>query len=1058
MSHPIRLFFEILGSLTALLLVGTGLLLWRLSAGPILVPFVTPMVEAALGEARAGLRIDIGETWIDWSDRSRSLELRVIDTRVYAPDGAEVARIPRAWMSLAVRRLLAGEIQPEEVRIDGLRLSLLRDAGGALRVFEGGGDAVVAQTPPPTTGGVAGFLVAELGGPADPRRPLGLLSTAAFVDATVTVEDAATGLRVAAEHADVRFRRDARGVALDAALPVRVGDQLVRLEVEALHLPSDGATDIDLRLRGVSVAGLAGLDPRLAALRGFETVVDLQLWTRALADGRVEGTHLTLDAGGGRIADPALFASPVPLKTLNVRARVADGLDRVWVDEAVLDFGGPAIRLSAEFENVSSAPRVSGKAALTGFASDDVNRLWPPSAAPNAREWVRENLSDGRVTAANAEFALRAADPNLSAVAIERAQLDFAVEGMTVRYIEGLPPVRDVAATARLDPRRLDIRGRSGTLGALRVGEASVALTGLDVGREQAAVDVRIGGPVVDALRVIDMKPLGFLSRIGETADNFSGNADIRLAIRFPLLARLRLDQLSISASADVTDFGQRRAVLGQPIENGTVAVKVDDRGLDVTGDVTLAGARAAIGYRREFAANAEIVERARARGRADPAAQARLGFDFAPYAVGPAGLDLTTESRRDGRREIALDLDLAEVAFAAPDIDWTRAPGTPTRARLRLELQNDVLRTVDVLETSGAGIAARGRVAFEPDGRRWRQFDLQRLLLDGRVDLDAFRFTRATGTDEIVARGRFADVSPFLADKSPPDPARSALAVDVALGTLRMGEGRELSGVVARGTRGPKQWETLKLAARTRATAASPAGGALEVDLDVAAGGRGILDAKAQDAGALLHLLDVSPNVVGGTLAVNGVVDPARADRAVAGKMAMDGFRVVNAPGFAKLLSVALLTGILDSLRGEGIGFDRFDADFAWAHPRVEIREGRMYGSALGITARGVLDLDADTVDVEGTLVPAYAVNSILGNIPLLGRLLVGERGSGVFAATYRATGPASDAQISMNPLSTLAPGFLRGLFNLFSAPSALQSDPPALPDSGAPPSGNDR
>ena len=34
MSHPIRLFFEILGSLTALLLVGFGLLLWRLTAGP----------------------------------------------------------------------------------------------------------------------------------------------------------------------------------------------------------------------------------------------------------------------------------------------------------------------------------------------------------------------------------------------------------------------------------------------------------------------------------------------------------------------------------------------------------------------------------------------------------------------------------------------------------------------------------------------------------------------------------------------------------------------------------------------------------------------------------------------------------------------------------------------------------------------------------------------------------------------------------------------------------------------------------------------------------------
>ena len=97
------------------------------------------------------------------------------------------------------------------------------------------------------------------------------------------------------------------------------------------------------------------------------------------------------------------------------------------------------------------------------------------------------------------------------------------------------------------------------------------------------------------------------------------------------------------------------------------------------------------------------------------------------------------------------------------------------------------------------------------------------------------------------------------------------------------------------------------------------------------------------------------------------------------------------------------------------------------------------MYGSALGITARGVMDLEEDTVDIDGTLVPAYAVNSILGNIPLLGQLLVGERGSGVFAATYRAERLASpDPVIGMNPLSTLAPGFLRRLFGVFSGGSA--------------------
>jgi hypothetical protein len=68
--------------------------------------------------------------------------------------------------------------------------------------------------------------------------------------------------------------------------------------------------------------------------------------------------------------------------------------------------------------------------------------------------------------------------------------------------------------------------------------------------------------------------------------------------------------------------------------------------------------------------------------------------------------------------------------------------------------------------------------------------------------------------------------------------------------------------------------------------------------------------------------------------------------------------------------------------------------------------------------------------VEVEGTLVPAYFFNQLLGNIPLLGRLFSPERGGGVFAATYRVQGPLSDPTVTVNPLAALTPGFLRGIF----------------------------
>ncbi len=1055
MSHPIRLFFEILGTLAALLLVGTGILLWRLSVGPIQVPFVTPLLEAALAHDPGGFTVDVGETWIDWSDRNRTIELRITGTRVSAADGREIARIPLAWITLRARRLLSGEIQPEALRVDGLRVSLSRDADGRIAVLERTGE----NEDEANSASIAAFLLDELSGPTDPDRPLGLLSRATFLDATVSVEDARSGLRVAAERASVFFRRDQRGVALNAELPINIGGQRVAAQIDALYVPQNEATDIEMRLAGISIAGLASVDTRLAPLAGIEAVADMQLWTRLTADGRAEGTHVTVDSAGGRIADPALFAAPVALRTFALRARLSDDLSRIDLDELFVDLGGPSARLAGAVTDALGRPRVELRADLEGVRTADVARLWPLPAAKNAREWVSENLSEGRVTKAHGEAALHVQDDTWRKVAVDRLRLDFSVEGVSVRYLDDLPAVRGVAGDATIDAKRLDIRARGGAIGAIRVEEGTVAITELDREDQNAAIAVRVKGPVPDILKIVDMKPLGFLGRIGEKPESFDGNADARLDLRFPLLAKLKLDQIGIAASGKVTEFSQQRAVLGEPVEEGAIDFRVDDKGLDVRGLVTLAGAPADIVYRREFAQTAEIVEPARARGRADPEAQRRLGFGFAPYAYGTAGVDLATQSYRDGRRDVTIDLDLADVALAVPELDWKRGAGKPLRARLAMALRNETLRTIDIREFAGEGVSAQGKVEFDAAGRTWVAAELAGVKLAGRADLRRFAAKRAApgAATTFEAAGAFLDASAMLADRSKPEPGRPDLAVKLDLARLVMGEGRELDALMVDARRGSRRWETAALAARTARSAAFPEGGAFEVRLDIGKGGSGRLDGHAEDAGALLKALDVTPNAVGGRFEISGALDPARSDGAVVGKMSIENFRVVNAPGFARLLSVALLTGILDSLRGDGIGFSRFDADFAWPDPRLEIREGRMYGPALGVTARGVLDLDEDTIDLEGTLVPAYAVNSILGNIPILGQLLVGERGSGVFAATYRAKGATGDPQISVNPLSTLAPGFLRRLFGVFSGGgTALPSDaaepvPPLIDNSNA-------
>ena len=81
-------------------------------------------------------------------------------------------------------------------------------------------------------------------------------------------------------------------------------------------------------------------------------------------------------------------------------------------------------------------------------------------------------------------------------------------------------------------------------------------------------------------------------------------------------------------------------------------------------------------------------------------------------------------------------------------------------------------------------------------------------------------------------------------------------------------------------------------------------------------------------------------------------------------------------------------------------------------------------------MTGTGEVNLNFQTIDMDGALVPAYSTNSVLGEIPVIGDIFVGKKGEGVFALSYTVKGIFSNAQILVNPLSALTPGFLRGIF----------------------------
>jgi hypothetical protein len=529
---------------------------------------------------------------------------------------------------------------------------------------------------------------------------------------------------------------------------------------------------------------------------------------------------------------------------------------------------------------------------------------------------------------------------------------------------------------------------------------------------------------VQNALNLVDSPPLGFVKKIGQKPTDFGGSAAVQLHLAFPLLNNLTLDDIKVTAAANITGFTNLQAALGQDVTDGNVSLRVDSRGMDATGNIIFAGVPADLSLRRSFVESADPIGQIKLKGTVDDAARSRLGLDLGTRVQGPVDIDLTWIEKRKGRGEIALDLGLAPALVDLPELGWHKETGTPASAQIRLSLADERLSELSLFRVSSPAFSAQGKGAFTADGKNFQQLDIEHIKGD-YTDARASYVRTADGV-AVELTGKSFDAGPFIRNRSGSGKGEPRLSVRASLARVYFAADRYIDDVSLEAQRNPDGWRTVSLQAlaggegRTRNLGIS-----LRTE-----GDRQLLDASAADAGALLRAIGATPNIVGGQLQITGATDPARPGRPIVGTVRMGDFRVVRAPLLARILSVALLTGIADSLRGEGIGFTRLAGDFVFDDPALEIRNLRAHGAALGITANGAVDIATETVQLDGTIVPAYAINSLLGRVPLVGEALVGGRGGGLFAANYSVTGPASDAKVSINPISTIAPGFLRNLF----------------------------
>jgi hypothetical protein len=1034
-----------LAAIAGVLALALALLIWRLSAGPISLDALAPYVARSIAAAESGLTVRVEHTLLSLGPRA-TIDIVARGVHLAKGDGGAELVLPELAMAFSPEAALRGIAAPTHIALDAPQLHLERAADGTFHLGLGAAGA--------GAGDWADALVSGLAAAPNGHGPLGWLQEVAIRDAGLTVDDRALGLSWQARHVDATLLRNQRGVSGNIALAaVEPGGIEAALRGDVSFIRGEQQIRTRVVFTELRPALFANAAPALAPLAALDLPVSgevrFALDTAAL---RISAAAGNLRLGAGSLVHPALEGGRLPIASGTLSAAYDPAAGRVTLERLALDLGGPRAEVSGRIDGVGAGmlmggwPQsvdVAGELHLYDVPADALPRFWPEQLASNARQWVTEHIHDGIVPEADARFAGHVDLTPAASMPVRVATFagTFDYRGLTVDYFNPLPPLRGVDGAATFNRAELDLMPSSGAVKGVKLTGGTAKLTQLDTNNEQIAIDFGIKGPVRDVLEVLDSKPLQYAHALNIDPAEVAGAVEGQLHFAFPLNKNLALDMVDFGARAALTGVAIRDVFEGRDLTAGALQLKLDPTALRLDGTARLDDVPASLSWTQSLAKGGPT--RYRIKATLDDAARQKLGLQLpAGMVVGPIGIDATYTVQSPTRSSADISADLGATTLALNQLDWKKAAGVPAQATFGLDLVNGQLRAVRQAVIKGGGLDARLAATFDGSGRLAR-VEVPRLVA-GATNLAGTVTRRNDGGWRIDLKGASFDAAGLLGDlghsasggeRGPP------LAIDAAIDRVILGPARAARSVRAYLFSDGVHWQVLSI------DAALPGRGKASLRFGEA-GGRRSLRITTDNFGALLRLFDVSDRIEGGRLQVTGAAQDQGPRRVLRGRVEGADYRVVRAPVLARVLSVASLSGISALLSGQGIPFTRLQGDFTLADGKFAVTALRAYGGALGIKVDGTYDLAQSTLNLSGTLVPAYTLNSALGNIPVLGPLITGGEGEGIFAANFRVAGPAANPQVTVNPLSALAPGVLRKLF-FFDAPTPQVAAP--VPRSGS-------
>lgn len=825
--------------------------------------------------------------------------------------------------------------------------------------------------------------------------------------------------------------RDTGALRIDA-----IDETISDITAALAYLPSEDQVRIDfLQL---------GSDRFNGRLNGQITNVLAQ---NALRRIELESEQLEMDFSG-------MFEAPWTIENVVLAADVSDDFTVYVIETFEADLDTARLQANGEIDLV--VDHEEGEIPLTlditaelvgDISKEMILTYWPVDLGRGARNFVSERLLSGKATGATAVISLKPDSMAEGYLREEDLLVDFAFEGGAVEFLSDFPHIENAVGTGRVGGNSLDIALIRGTYDDWVLQSGAVDFPAFNPRGETFSVTAYGSGPAVSILRQLSSSRLRLQEETGFDPERVTGDATASFKLIRPALDDVPLEDHVIEVRGQIRDAGLKGAVGPFDLTEGNVNIDVTLDRMILTGFSNMGTSPIQFTWRDSFDDEGQP---------ADLSATAVLTSDVLnvfglvgrAFLTGEIPVEMQGKVGSDGLQSGTFAFDLVDARLDFDEIDWVKPAGQ--NARATLNYTGDLRQQAAALRFTAEDASLDGDLRLGADGRL-QSLDLRRLYIDRSLDVaGSIQRTEQNGFN-IELTGEYLDISGLLTELGDVGGMESGDAgIDLNFSAnverLRLRRNLELIGSsLLVETSKAEGFKTL------RASGNTVEGATFIANLDNEGADQPLaIELKTSDAGYLASAFFGVDFIEGGILDLRGSLATANAPARL--RATVENTRLINAPFFTQILSLASLRGLTDTLSGEGVLFSRIEAPITIGGGRYVIEGGRASGPALGLTVNGWIGTDGEGIDLNGVLVPSFGVNSVLGGVPIIGDLIVGREGEGIFSITYSVAGTLEKAQVAVNPLSAVTPGILRRIFENpsdTSIPQAIPVDPNLRPPS---------